>query len=198
MRKKPLLLLVFASLSASIGYVQANEHVTQSESQFYVGADLDFAGTAKMSDEDASLKDTSDIGFSIVTGYEFNVDFNDLVKPSLELEYRNFGDASFSTLSMDSYGVFVNAKAKLFVLRDYGNIYFAPMVGIGHVSIDMKESISKLSASESDIGLQAGLEIGTRLKNNIDLNVGYRAAFIDIDSVDFRLDGFYVGARYAF
>ena len=198
MRKQSLLLLGFASLSASIGYVQANEHVTQSESQFYAGADIEFAGRTRVSQGGASIKDTSDIGFSFYAGYEFDVDFNNLVKPSLELQYRSFGDASFSTVSMDSYGVFLNGKAKLFVLRDYGNIYFAPMFGIGHVSLDVKDSSTKQSASESEVGYQFGMEIGTRLENNIDLNAGYRTALVDIDNIDYRLDGFYLGISYAF
>ncbi|ANU39102.1 outer membrane beta-barrel protein [Vibrio scophthalmi] len=196
MRKLPLALAVLASLSAPLSYAQTNDQVTQSKNQFYAGVDLEFAGSAKASLGNAKIEDNSDIGFSVVGGYEFSA--HKQVKPSLELEYRNFGNTSYSTLSVDANAFFVNAKAKLFVLYDFGNVYLAPMIGVGIVNLDVKESSLNMSESESESAFQAGIEIGTRLANNIDLNLGYKAAYTEIDAVDITLDGFYIGARYAF
>lgn len=196
MRKLPLALAVLASLSASFCYAQTNEQVTQSKNQFYAGIDIEFAGSTKASVGDITIEDNSDIGFSFVGGYEFNP--HKQVKPSVELEYRSFGDTSYSTLSVDANAVFINAKAKLFVLYDFGNVYLAPLIGVGIVNLDVKESSLNISSSESESAFQAGIEIGTRLANNIDLNLGYKAAYTEIDDVDVTLDGFYIGARYGF
>jgi len=109
---------------------------------------------------------------------------NDQVTQSKNQEYRNFGNTSYSTLSVDANAFFVNAKAKLFVLYDFGNVYLAPMIGVGIVNLDVKESSLNMSESESESAFQAGIEIGTRLANNIDLNLGYKAAYTEIDAVD--------------
>ncbi len=98
---------------------------------------------------------------NVLAGYEFNT--HSLVKTSVEVEHRTFGEVdNTGTLKVDGDALFVNAKAKLFVLYDFGNLYLAPMVGLGEVTID--GSGNGVSFSESQTGYQVGLEFGTRLK----------------------------------
>ncbi|MDD9200877.1 porin family protein, partial [Aliivibrio sp. S2MY1] len=74
-----------------------------------------------------SAEEQTDLGYNLVAGYEF--DTHRVVKTSIEAEYRTFGGIdNTGSLSSDGDAFFINAKAKLFVLYDFGNIYFAPMV----------------------------------------------------------------------
>lgn len=184
-----LLLLSATSLAQTEGGVK------NSGDQFYLGADLTFANNVNVSEGGDSADQTSDVGFNFAAGYEFNT--HTLVKTGVEAEYRFFGDADFSDVSnVDGDAFFINLKPKLFVLYDFGNLYFAPMVGVGHISIDGKTNNQRFS--ENKAGYQAGVEFGTRLKQNIDFHLGYRATFVSLDDTDFNLSGAYAGARYFF
>ncbi|ROV58758.1 porin family protein [Vibrio ponticus] len=176
-------------------YAQDN-FLHASGDQFYLGADVVVGGSTKLKALDHTFDDSANVGVSLVGGYEFNT--HNVVKPSLELEYRHYGQSSIQSIDVDGQGFFVNAKAKLFVEYDFGNVYLAPMVGIGVVDFDIQNSTTKADYSGTESTFQAGAEIGTRLNKNIDLSAGYRWAYADIDSVDVTLDGFYLGIRYAF
>ncbi|OLQ92889.1 hypothetical protein BIY21_11565 [Vibrio ponticus] len=178
-------------------YAQDN-FLHASGDQFYLGADVVVGGSTKLKARGHTFDDSANVGVSLVGGYEFNT--HNVVKPSLELEYRHYGRASIYDLDVDGQGLFVNAKAKLFVEYNFGNVYLAPMVGIGVVNFDLKYRTDNTvySGSETESTFQAGAEIGTRLNKNIDLSAGYRWAYADIDWLDVTLDGFYLGIRYAF
>ena len=192
-------LIVTASLLLStFSYAKTSEYIEQSGNQFYVGADLSMANEVKMKvDGGFSHTESSDLGYNLVLGYEFNT--HQVVKTSIEAEYRKFGDVDLddtSSVTGDADAFFINAKAKLFVSYAFGNIYFAPMIGVGRVNVDIKGA--GINHSENDSVFQVGGEFGTRLPQGFDLNLGYRAAFSDIDEADVTLSGVYAGIRYYF
>ncbi|OCH19271.1 outer membrane beta-barrel protein [Aliivibrio sp. 1S128] len=190
--------LIAASLilTSASSYANVNEHVQKSNNQFYIGADLSMANNVELEIGNASAEESSDLGYNLVAGYEF--DTHRVVKTSIEAEYRTFGEIdNTGSLSSDGDAFFINAKAKLFVLYDFGNIYFAPMVGVGQIDINVKDSANQ-NYSKKEMGYQLGAEIGTRLPYGLDLNLGYRAAFTEIEEANLTLTGFYLGARYFF
>ncbi len=197
MKIRPFALVLLTSCIATTAIAQPiSDIVTKSTNQFYAGFDLEAGGSAKADVLGTTIEDNSDIGFSLIGGYEFAT--HEVVKPSLELEYRKFGGTDYHTLSVDAQAFMVNAKAKLFVLYDFGNIYLAPMFGVGVVDLDVKESLTGLNSSDTETAIQAGLEIGTRINEKMDLNFGYKAAFTEVENIDVTLDGFYLGFRYFF
>lgn len=183
-------------LLSAPSFANVNEHVKESGNQFYIGADFSMANNVELEIGSGSVEESSDLGYNLVAGYEF--DTHRLVKTSIEAEYRTFGEIDNSgSLSSDGDAFFINAKAKLFVLYDFGNIYFAPMIGVGQIDINVKDSANQ-NYSKTETGYQLGAEIGTRLPQGLDLNLGYRAAFTEIEEANLTLTGFYLGARYFF
>ncbi|MDN3681799.1 outer membrane beta-barrel protein [Vibrio tapetis subsp. quintayensis] len=190
--------LIAASLilSSASSYANVNDHVQKSDNQFYIGADLSMANQVELEVGTASAKESSDLGYNLVAGYEF--DTHQVVKTSIEAEYRTFGEIdNTGSFSSDGDAFFINAKTKLFVLYDFGNIYLAPMAGVGKININVKDSANQ-NHSKKETGYQLGVEIGTRLSQGLDLNLGYRAAFTKIEDINVTLTGFYLGARYFF
>ncbi|RJX68895.1 porin family protein [Vibrio sinensis] len=188
--------LILFSTSA---IAKPDDFVTKTGDKFYIGADITAANSVDITIHGASADETADLGFNLLAGYEFNT--HPLVKTSVEAEYRNFGEAdSTGVLKVDGNALFVNAKAKLFVQYDFGNLYLAPMVGVGQISID--GSTSNTSFSETELAYQAGVELGTRLRQGVDLHLGYRATFTTVNyggsDIDVDLSGAYIGARYFF
>lgn len=181
-----------------------SDFVKKSGDQFYVGGDIAAANRVDIDIDNLSGDEATDIGFNLIGGYEFNT--HPFVKPSLEVEYRTFGDVeNTGRVKVDGDAFFINFKTKLFVQYDFGNLYLAPLVGIGQLAIDGKGN--GISLSEKETSYQAGLEFGTRLKQGIDLHIGYRTTLTELNKfdslgndidIDISFSGAYVGARYYF
>ncbi|WP_417884438.1 outer membrane protein [Vibrio rumoiensis] len=204
MKGSKALFAAAALFSSTTCYAQADNFVRQTGDQFYIGADLAFSNTIKLDVDDVSGDDHSDMGYNIVAGYEFST--HDVVKTSIEAEYRKFGDADFSDsgnyLNIDSHAYFINFKAHLFVLDDFGNFYLAPMIGVGQMSIDSKSSILQLNVDKDRFAYQVGAELGIRFRKNFDVHLGYRSMYsqftVSDSDVDINMRDIYAGVRYFF
>ncbi|AIL71688.1 hypothetical protein VV93_v1c26120 [Vibrio vulnificus] len=186
-------------LCSPCSYAKEGEFVKSSGDQVYLGADVVVANQVDVSFDGDSVDESADMGFNVLVGYEFNT--HPLVKTSVEAEYRQFGDVNNTgEYTVDGDAFFLNLKTKLFVLYDFGNLYLAPMVGVGKVSMDVVGN--GVSLSESHTGYQAGVEVGTCLSQGVDLHAGYTAAYTSIpqggDDINIKLSGAYIGIRYAF
>lgn len=176
----------------------AAETLDNSKRAYYIGGDLSLYNSTELEVLGVSLKENSDFGdfgFNLIAGYEF--DTHEVVKLGLEAEYRQLGkidDSDTFELKGDSF--FLNVKPKFIVNYDQADVYVSLLAGIG--SMDVKQTVNNVSTSKSELGVQFGAELGYILNRDIDIHVGYRASFVEIDNYDVSNGSAYTGIRYFF
>ncbi len=175
MKKIVLIALLSATAAANANHV-------------YVGGDLLVGHYTDI----ASLEENNEIGASAFVGYSFAVNPN--FDFGLELEYQRFGKADFSdSVSVDGHAFYINARPKF---MDKGsNLYSALVLGAG--SLESEINVLGMSASDSELSYQAGLEVGYMF-NNLDFSIGYRYRTADFEGVDVQIKGVTAGVRYNF
>ncbi|MCK6265015.1 porin family protein [Vibrio sp. ZSDE26] len=188
--------LTLLSIS-SVSSVHANT-MEENKRGFYIGADLSVYNNTKLEVSDVSIQESSDFGdfgYNFLAGYEF--DTHEVVKLGLEAEYRHFGKANYDDeFKIKGNGVFVNIKPKFIVQYDQADVYVSLLAGIG--SMDMEAQVSNVSASKSELGYQFGAELGFIVNRDIDIHLGYRAAFTEIETIEVSTGSAYTGIRYFF
>ncbi len=154
----------------------------------YVGSDLLVGHYTDI----ASLQESNELGASAFVGYNFAINPNfDL---GVELEYQHFGKAEYlENVSAEGNAFYINARPKF--MDKNSNLYSALIFGVG--SLESEINVLGMSASDSEISYQAGLEIGYMF-NDIDFSIGYRYRSADFDGVDIKIKGFTAGMRYNF
>ncbi|MDE1351535.1 porin family protein [Vibrio aestuarianus] len=163
-------------------------------SNAYIGADVAFLNETDLNIMEIKVTHANNMSFNLVGGYAFEI--ADSFQVGLEAEYRNFGEATFlNVLEVKGSAFFINAKP-IYNITD--NIYVAATLGLGQMDLELKDTETGLTESETNTAFQLGLESGYQFNNSISLNFGYRSANANIDDIEVRVRGVYAGARYNF
>ncbi|PKF51075.1 outer membrane beta-barrel protein [Enterovibrio nigricans] len=160
----------------------------------YVGANMLFGAETEFEISGFTASEDSDVGFDFFIGYQMPI--SDYIDLGMELEFRFFGEANFSNvLMLEGSAFYFNAKPKFYV-DDARSFYVAGLVGFGSMDIEVRDSSG--TASDSDSSIQFGIEAGYETESGFGVNLGFKSATAEIQTIDFTTNGFYAGVSYRF
>lgn len=182
MKKLCLALLLFSTQSVA--------------NNFYGGANLAVFNETELDVSGLSVDEKSDLGIGGFVGY--SVSLSPHLKLGFEVEYQRLGKTEFgSVLTVESDAYYFNLRPKW--VEEGNNLYSALILGIG--SMESELSLFGMSAKDSEISYQAGVEVGYMF-DDLDIGIGYRYQFADFggdfSGLDISNQGVTLTARYNF